>query len=187
MRPTTLLSSSAALLALAIPVGIRAQAPTSVASVVPTPAPAPAAPVELPANAVRVVDRTPDGAERGWLAAEVERVASGLVVTVARAALPVASANARVVQVRALVVAPNGDGGWKVHAASAPVAAGRLVGCVDGRLASTVRFVLPTDTSPEALRGRSLAFELAGHVRAPGERQWRSVATRVVPGPALAP
>jgi hypothetical protein len=60
--------------------------------------------VALPANAVRIVDRAPDGAERGWLAVEVDRVSSGLVVTVSRAAFPIASANARVVQVRALVI-----------------------------------------------------------------------------------
>jgi hypothetical protein len=190
MRPTLLSRSSAALLALALPALLRAQAATSLASVVPTPsAPMPgAAPaaVVLPGNAVRVVDRAPDGAERGWLAAEVERVSSGLVVTVSRAAFPIASANARVVQVRALVIDADTSRGMKVHAASAPVAAGKLAGCVDGKLASVVRFIVPTDMSPAALRTRRLAFELVGHVKAPGERRWSGIAERVLAGPMLA-
>lgn len=184
----------AALLALALPALAGAQssstaAPTVVASVVPMPtagAPAATAPVALPANAVRIVDRAPDGAERGWLAAQVDRVASGLVVTVPRSALPIASANARVVQVRALVVDADTTRGWKVRAASAPVAAARLAGCVDGQLTSAVRFVIPTDVRPEVLRGRRLAFELAGHVKAPGERRWSGIGERMVAGPVLA-
>jgi hypothetical protein len=190
MRQTSLLRSSAALVALALPALLGAQASRSVASVVPTPtAPMPAAPapaVALPANAVRIVDRAPDGAERGWLAVEVDRVSSGLVVTVSRAAFPMASANARVVQVRALVIDADTSRGMKIHAASAPVAAARLAGCVDGTLGSVVRFVVPTDMSPEALRTRRLAFELVGHVKAPGERRWSGIAERVLPGPMLA-
>jgi hypothetical protein len=190
MRPTLLSRSSAALVALALPALLHAQAPSSVASVVPTPsAPMPAAApaaVVLPANAVRIVDRGADGAERGWLAAEVERVSGGLVVTVSRAAFPIASANARVVQVRALVIDADTSRGMKVHAASAPVAAAKLAGCMDGKLASVVRFVVPTDMSPEALRTRRLAFELVGHVKAPGARRWSGLAERVLPGPTLA-
>ena len=188
MRPTLLSRSSAALVALALPALLYAQAPSSVASVVPTPsAPMPGgAPVVLPANAVRVVDRAPDGAERGWLAAEVERASSGLVVTVSRAAFPIASANARVVQVRALVIDADTSRGMKIHAASAPIAAVKLAGCMDGKLSSVVRFVVPTDVSPEVLRTRRLAFELVGHVKAPGARRWSGIAERVLAGPMLA-
>jgi hypothetical protein len=116
----------------------------------------------------------------------VERVSGGLVVTVSRAAFPIASANARVVEVRALVIDADTSRGMKVHAASAPVAAAKLAGCMDGKLASVVRFVVPTDMSPEALRTRRLAFELVGHVKAPGARRWSGIAERVLPGPTLA-
>jgi hypothetical protein len=191
MRPTSLPSRSgargfarpaAALAALALsPCALAAQGtPSTFASAVPTPAP------EVGAPALRIVDLAPDGQERGWIGADVRQGQGGLVVSVSRSALRIASPNARVVAVRAVLADADTSRGWKVRAASAPVAAAKLVGCVDGRLANTVRLDIPMAGGPDALRGTRLAFELVGQVRAPGERRWSRVAERRIPGPVLA-
>ena len=178
------LREAALLAALALVPGAVASAQATFASAVPTPAPLKAP--DLAAPAVRVVDLAPDGQERGWLGVELQPVRSGLAVSVSRSALRIASPNARVVSVRAILADADTSRGWKVRAASLPVAANRLLGCVDGRLASTVRLDIPTNGGPEALRGTRLAFELVGQVRAPGERRWSQVAERRIAGPVLA-
>ncbi|WP_284348994.1 hypothetical protein [Roseisolibacter agri] len=180
-RAATLLAVLA--LARAAVAGAQATVPTTFASAVPTPAPLKAP--DLAAPAVRVVDLAPDGQERGWLGVELQRVQSGLAVSVSRSALRIASPNARVVAVRAILADADTTHGWKVRAVSLPVAAAKLVGCVDGRLANTVRLDIPT-SGADALRGTRLAFELVGQVRAPGERRWSRVSERRIAGPVLA-
>ena len=162
----------------------QATGPATFASAVPTPAPLKAP--DLAAPAVRVVDVGADGQERGWLGVELQRVQGGLAVSVSRSVLRIASPNARVVAVRAILADADTTHGWKVRAASLPVAAGKLVGCVDGRLANVVRLDIPTTGGAEALRGTRLAFELVGQVRAPGERRWSRVSERRIAGPVLA-
>jgi hypothetical protein len=195
MRPTSLplrsgapasraVRASATLAALALLPCSVAAAQATFASAVPAPTAAPAP--EIGAPTLRIVDLTPDGQERGWLGADVRQAQGGLVVAVSRSALRIASPNARIVAVRAILADADTSRGWKVRAASAPVAAARLVGCVDGRLANVVRLDIPTDGSPDALRGTRLAFELVGQVRAPGTRRWSQVAERRIPGPVLA-
>jgi hypothetical protein len=176
--------ASATLAALALlPCSFAAaqSAPATFASAVPTPAPVP----EVGAPTLRIVDVAPDGRERGWIGADVRQAQGGLIVAVSRSALRIASPNARIVAVRAILADADTSRGWKVRAASAPVSAARLVGCVDGRLANVVRLDIPTDASGDALRGTRLAFELVGQVRAPGERRWSQVAERRIPGPVL--
>ena len=169
--------------------GAVAGAQTTLTSVVPRPAPlatpavAPSAPG---ASTVRVVDLASDGQERGWLLADVLQGTDGYAVTVSRSALRVASPNARVLAVRAVLVDADTTHGWRVRAASAPVSAARLTGCVDGRLTAPVRFELPTSMTPDA-RGTRLAFEMVGQVRAPGDRKWSRSGERWLAGPVLAP
>lgn len=182
------LRDAALVAVLALAPGALAGAQATLASAVPTPAPrngAGTAP-DLAAPTLRVVDLAPDGRERGWLGVELQPVHGGLAVSVSRSVLRIASPNARVVAVRAILADADTSRGWKVRAASLPVAANRLVGCVDGRLADTVRFDIPTAGGPDALRRTRLAFELVGQVRAPGARRWSQVAERRIAGPVLA-
>jgi len=174
--------------ALTVVPGAVAGAQATFASAVPTPAPlkAPTKAPEAAAPALRVVDVGVDGQERGWLGVDLQPVQSGLAVSVSRSVLRIASPNARVVAVRAILADADTTHGWKVRAVSQPVAANRLVGCVDGRLTNTVRLDIPTTGGPDALRGTRLAFELVGQVRAPGERRWSRVSERRIAGPVLA-
>ena len=172
--------------ALTLVPGAVAGAQATFASAVPTPAPAKAPAPAAAAPALRVVDLSPDGQERGWLGVDLQPVQSGLAVSISRSALRIASPNARVVAVRAILADADTTHGWKVRAVSQPVAANRLVGCLDGRLANRVRLYIPTTGGPDALRGTRLAFELVGQVRAPGERRWSRVSERRIAGPVLA-
>src|SRR5688500_16242547 len=98
------------LAALALLPGSMAGAQATFASAVPTPAPLKAP--DLAAPTLRVADLGPDGQEHGWLGVEVQPVRSGLAVSVSRSVLRIASPNARVVAVRAILADADTSRGW---------------------------------------------------------------------------